>query len=283
MATLVAGAVLAACGSGASPLSASATTASTSPPTSAATATTIPPTTTTVPPRPRRRKGGERRRAVSAAIYDGLATIPPAALAAAAHSLPTTGSYPTVVAHGPAVTADGKPVVLNIGAEWCPYCAAQNWSLVIALAQFGTFKDLTWVPSSAKVAEEYRSVPGFTFYRSDYSSNRLSLAALEIADVAEKPLQRPTAAEARLLSRYDSQEGIPFLYLDGTAYLEGSGTSPQLLGHSFTAAAHSIIGGTSTLARTVDGNAGILISYLCQITHGQPARVCRAFPKALAH
>src|SRR5690348_15801045 len=28
----------------------------------------------------------------------------------------------------PALTADGKPRVLYVGAEYCPYCAAQRWA-----------------------------------------------------------------------------------------------------------------------------------------------------------
>src|SRR5256885_14415418 len=37
---------------------------------------------------------------------------------------------------------NGKPEGFYYGAEFCPYCAAQRWPLVIALSRFGTFAGL---------------------------------------------------------------------------------------------------------------------------------------------
>ena len=39
-------------------------------------------------------------------------------------------------------TGKKKPELLYIGAEYCPYCAASRWPLIIALSRFGTFKGL---------------------------------------------------------------------------------------------------------------------------------------------
>src|SRR4051812_14747932 len=33
------------------------------------------------------------------------------------------------------LTADGKPLVLYVGAEYCPFCAAQRWAMVQALSR----------------------------------------------------------------------------------------------------------------------------------------------------
>ena len=44
---------------------------------------------------------------------------------------------------------DGKPEVLFIGAEYCPFCAAQRWAMVNALSRFGTFTGLTTTHSSS--------------------------------------------------------------------------------------------------------------------------------------
>jgi thiol-disulfide isomerase/thioredoxin len=276
---LIAGALLAGCGAS-SPLASSTTTAL---PTTTSTTTTVPPTTTTTvaPKKKPVRKGPiEVRRAVRMTVYDNLATIPPATLAAAAKALPSTGGLSPTSIHGAATS--GKPTVVVVGAEWCPYCAAENWSLVIALSQFGTFKDLKWTDTTSSPAETYRSIPGFTFYRSSYASSLLRLDTDELATVAERRLQRPTSAESRLMSRYDKLGGIPFVYLGGAAYLEGSGVSPKLLvRHTFGGAANGIVQGTSPLARSVEGNAGVIISYLCRLTHGQPGRICKSFPKPL--
>jgi hypothetical protein len=40
------------------------------------------------------------------------------------------------------LTADGKPLVLYVGAEYCPFCASQRWAVVVALSRFGTFSNL---------------------------------------------------------------------------------------------------------------------------------------------
>src|SRR5215469_5182042 len=36
-----------------------------------------------------------------------------------------------------ALASDGKPEMLYIGAEYCPYCAAMRWSMAVALSRFG--------------------------------------------------------------------------------------------------------------------------------------------------
>ena len=43
-----------------------------------------------------------------------------------------------------ATDASGKtvPEILYMGAEYCPYCAAQRWSTIIALSRFGKFSGL---------------------------------------------------------------------------------------------------------------------------------------------
>ena len=38
----------------------------------------------------------------------------------------------------PALTSGGKPEILYVGAEYCPYCAAERWAMVVALSRFGT-------------------------------------------------------------------------------------------------------------------------------------------------
>jgi Domain of unknown function (DUF929) len=37
---------------------------------------------------------------------------------------------------------NGKPVLLYIGAEYCPFCAADRWSLIMALSRFGSFSGI---------------------------------------------------------------------------------------------------------------------------------------------
>ena len=43
---------------------------------------------------------------------------------------------------GSPLTAKGRPEVLCVGTEYCPYCAAQSWALIVALSRFGMFTGL---------------------------------------------------------------------------------------------------------------------------------------------
>ena len=50
---------------------------------------------------------------------------------------------------GPPLTAHGKPEVLYVATEYCPYCAAQSWAMIVALSRFGTFSGLRTIRSAA--------------------------------------------------------------------------------------------------------------------------------------
>jgi len=43
----------------------------------------------------------------------------------------------------------GKIVILFIGAEACPFCAAESWSIVSALSKYGTWNGLSPIISNA--------------------------------------------------------------------------------------------------------------------------------------
>ena len=79
---------------------------------------------------------------------------------------------------GTALTANGKPEVLYIGAEYCPYCAAERWAMIVALSRFGTFSGLATVHSAAAngagEAEPYPNTPTWTFVNAKYTSQYLT-------------------------------------------------------------------------------------------------------------
>ena len=47
------------------------------------------------------------------------------------------------------LTSGGKPEVLYMGGEYCPYCATERWSLILALDRFGSFSGLEYMQSSS--------------------------------------------------------------------------------------------------------------------------------------
>src|SRR6266516_3861522 len=80
-----------------------------------------------------------------------------------------TGKIPPVNGGTP-LTSGGKPEMLYMGAEYCPYCAAERWSMIVALSRFGTFSGLSTVHSAsvsgAGNKEPFPNTPTFTFYKS---------------------------------------------------------------------------------------------------------------------
>ena len=49
----------------------------------------------------------------------------------------------------PLTGPNGHPEVFYLGAEYCPYCAAERWPMIIALSRFGTFSGLKTTTSSS--------------------------------------------------------------------------------------------------------------------------------------
>ena len=86
------------------------------------------------------------------------------------------GSYFGTV-NGTPLTSGGKPEVLYLGGEYCPYCAAQRWAMINALSRFGTFSGLTTTHSSSTDVDA--NTPTWTFYKSTYKSNYLVFTPVE--------------------------------------------------------------------------------------------------------
>src|SRR5215831_18416432 len=57
---------------------------------------------------------------------------------------------PITLNGGTPLTSGGKPEVLYMGAEYCPFCAAERWSMIVALSRFGTFSGLATTHSASR-------------------------------------------------------------------------------------------------------------------------------------
>ncbi len=178
----------------------------------------------------------------------------------------------------------GKPEILYVGAEYCPYCAAERWGLVEALSQFGTFSGLSATHSSTTDVD-----PGtrtFSFYGSTYSSPYLSFVPVE--EETNQPsgngyatLQTPTAAQANVLqtldvSPYTPEPGsIPFISIGGRWLFIGASYNPAILqGLSMEQIAAQLNQPSSPVAQAIDGTANEMTAAICAVTGGQPASVC---------
>ena len=57
--------------------------------------------------------------------------------------------------------------MIFVGAEYCPYCAAERWSMIMALSRFGTFTGLKEMSSESNDVDPDTST--FTFVDSSYT------------------------------------------------------------------------------------------------------------------
>ena len=196
-------------------------------------------------------------------------------------------SQPFTAANQATVLKDssGKPLFVYIGAEYCPFCAAERWSVIVALSRFGTFSNLHLTTSSS--TDTYPDTPTFTFYKSSYTSPYLAFQAVEMQDRTGGTLQQPTSLQSQLLNVYDappyfpakSAGAIPFLDM-GNQYLEaGSGYMPDVLTNSSWAQiAASLSDPKNPIAQSIVGDANYITAALCVVTNNQPANVCTTAP-----
>jgi Domain of unknown function (DUF929) len=173
--------------------------------------------------------------------------------------------------------ADGKPIITYVGAEYCPYCAAQRWAIAVALSRFGTFTGLSATHSSS--SDVYADTQTLSFYGSQYTSQYVDFQPVEeqtnqAVNGTYPTLQEPTAAQSNLLARFDSQGSIPFLDIANKYVVVGASYSPQVLaGLSQTQIAQQLANPNSAVAQAIDGAANVITAAITQVTGQQPTSV----------
>ncbi len=216
----------------------------------------------------------------SAAVLEGVTSVPVSVLdtvgVGSAQNAPTKVSAPALV--------DGtKQRVLYIGAEYCPYCAAQRWPLVVALARFGTWTGLRTTTSASD--DVFPDTPTLSFHGASFSSDVVTFNGYEQLDRDRKPLDTLPAADSAVLATFDAppyvpadaKGSIPFLDIGGVYIASGASFSSDLLaGKSHEQIATALSDPRSDIARAVDGSANAITAAICDVTGGKPASVCTA-------
>ena len=77
--------------------------------------------------------GGGQAAASDTAFVPKLTSIPAAAFDAAGAPA-EANAVPQKVQGGEVLMEDGKPRMIYVGAEFCPYCASERWAMVAALS-----------------------------------------------------------------------------------------------------------------------------------------------------
>ncbi len=190
-------------------------------------------------------------------------------------------STPPAAVSGTPLTSGGKPEMLYIGAEYCPYCAFERWGMIVALSRFGSFSGLRTIHSSS--TDIYPNTPTWTFYKSTYTSKYVTFTPVEeTTNVPDKnspagyvPLQTPTPAQQALLSRYNPGGSIPFVNFGNKYVITGASASPSVLdGKSWATIAAELSDASSPVAQAVNGTANFMTAAICKMTSNQPASVC---------
>ncbi|KJF18925.1 MULTISPECIES: DUF929 family protein [Acidithrix] len=224
-----------------------------------------------------------------AAVVSAVTKVPNSALAAA--TVPTSSiPLPYAVKNTALLTSNSKPVVLYMGADYCPYCAAQRWPLIIALSKFGTFKNLHTTSSSS--TDVYPNTQTFSFYGSSYSSPYINFQSVEMqtnipSNGSYTTLQTPTTAQNNIFNTYDkppytaTATGIPFIDYGNQLIEGGPAYSPAIL----AGLSRASIAGSLTITGTVTNqailpSANLIIASICKIDKNQPGSICSMAPVA---
>ncbi len=187
----------------------------------------------------------------------------------------------TTITGQPALTLDGKPEVLYIGGEYCPYCAAERWALAAALSRFGTLTGLSLIHSSP--TDAYPNTPTLSFASASYTSKYLAFVPVEWYGEAADPStptgyvyrQQPTAQQKALFTRYGGSS--PFIDIGNRYIIPQAQYLPSALaGLSWTQVVAAMRDPSSAIAKDIDGAANIITAAICTLTHGQPGGVCHS-------
>jgi Domain of unknown function (DUF929) len=217
-------------------------------------------------------------------VIHSLASVPAEAFDAVGVSAPGTGLVaPTVLAHQPPLTTAGRPVVLFVGAEYCPFCAAERWPLVVALSRFGHFGSLFDMQSS--ITSVFPNTQTFSFVEPHYSSPYLEFEPVELfSNVPDSHgvytrIATLTSGQQAVVTRYRTGTGpagsFPFVDIDNSVVAPAAGYSPAALVKldqgTIVSDLHT---GKTPDAKAILASANYLTAGICSVTGQRPASVC---------
>jgi hypothetical protein len=189
----------------------------------------------------------------------------------------------TALPVGPVLKQNNKPEILYVGAEYCPFCAAERWSVIVALSRFGTWQGLNTTTSSS--TDVYPDTSTFSFVGSTYTSDYISFVSKELQDRNMQNLQTLSKDEQAIFDKYDappyvsqnSAGGIPFISYGNQYMALSAGFSPQLLsGLTWEQIASKLKNPDDSVTKGIVGNANYITATICKLTDNKPGDVCNS-------
>jgi hypothetical protein len=173
---------------------------------------------------------------------------------------------------GSPFVARGKPLVVFIGAEFCPYCAIQVWPLVLVLMRFGNFSNLIYMASAPSEGD----YPTFSFLNSVYTSDYLAFQGFEQEDRNGSPLQTVPANYTAVFNQFDS--AYPFIDFGNIQVVFGSMFLPNgLAGENWAGVFDEIVSNATTGVQIME-SANAIAVLICRLTNDRPSGVCDQSP-----
>jgi hypothetical protein len=183
------------------------------------------------------------------------------------------------------------PEVLYVGAEYCPFCAAETWPTIIALSRFGSFTGLRNTTSAA--GDIYPNTPSFTFVGSTYSSKYLAFRGIEeynnvmsSASGYYTPLQKLSTSEEAIFNKYDTSNyipgttsadngSIPFISVGNKFLVSGTSYTPAVLkGLTRSHMEAELSNPANSVTRAIITSANYQTATFCVLTKKNPSSVC---------
>jgi len=205
-------------------------------------------------------------------------------------------TVPIALKGQPALTArlasgTSVPEILYVGAEYCPFCAAQRWATIAALGRFGYWSGLGNTESSS--VDKYPNTPTFTFLKAKFTSKYLVFRGVELLnnvyDASSNPpygkLMSLTSTESAIFAKYDTSNyinmssnddgSIPFMSMGNEFLTSGASYDPGILsGLARTQIASNLSAPSDPVTQAIITSANEQTAALCKMTHQQPGNVC---------
>ena len=228
---------------------------------------------------------------VAASVLQNLTSVQPKTFALAESTTAQSGPYG---GSKTLWTSGGKPVFFYFGYEYCPYCAASRWSMVTALARFGTWSGLEYMTSSS--TDVYPTTHTLTFLNATYTSKYITFESVENMGNTPGPtgqyptLQIPTTTQQTALTTYDATPyvpanaagSVPFMDVGNRYLWVGSLLDPgYLAGMDWLAISKDVHAGTKPAGTSILAGANALSAAICAVDGDHPSSVCNSTPVAV--
>lgn len=174
-----------------------------------------------------------------------------------------------------------KPEAFYWGAQYCPYCAATRWGIIVALSRFGTFNKLYDMLSSS--SDVFPNTPTFTFVGKKptddvvYSSKYFVFKSFEVQDRNHKTFQVTPQKETKLVLTYNQGQSFPFMDMGNKVFIISTAFLPsELDSYSRAQIASGLTDANLPITQAIISTANFVSAGLCSMIKDPPADVCNS-------